>query len=56
MLAGSWEHRLPATERGNGTIAAATLAAAKGAQIHRLHDLEALDAIRVAGRIARFHG
>ena len=37
---------------GSGTIAAAALAAAEGAQIHRLHDPEALDAIRVAGRIA----
>lgn len=53
VLAGSWEGRLPAAERGNGTIAAAALAAAGGAQIHRLHDVEALDAIRVAGRIAR---
>ena len=33
------------SERGSGTIAAAALAAAKGAQIHRLHDLEALDAV-----------
>ncbi len=56
VLAGSWERRLPATERGSGTIAAAALAAAKGAQVHRLHDFEALDAIRVAGRIARIHG
>jgi dihydropteroate synthase len=56
LLAGSWERRLPATERGNGTIAAAALAAGKGAQIHRLHDYEALDAIRVAGRIAGEHG
>ena len=56
ILAGSWERRLPATERGNGTIAAAAIAAGKGAQVHRLHDHEALDAIRVAGRIARMHG
>jgi dihydropteroate synthase len=52
LLAGSWERRLPAGERGNGTIAAAALAAAAGAEVHRLHDVEALDAIRVAGRIA----
>jgi dihydropteroate synthase len=52
LLAGSWERRLGAAERGNGTIAAAALAAAKGARIHRLHDVEALDAIRIAGRIA----
>lgn len=52
VLAGSWEARLGAGERGAGTIAAATLAVDKGAQIHRLHDIAALDAIRVAGRIA----
>jgi dihydropteroate synthase len=51
LLAGSWERRLPAAERRNGTIAAAALAAAAGAEIHRLHDVEALDAIRVAGRL-----
>ena len=48
--------RLPADERGNGTIAAAALAAAKGAQIHRLHDLEALDAVRMAAQIAECSG
>ena len=53
ILAGSWEGRLAAAERGAGTLAAASLAAAAGAQIHRLHDHEALDAIRVAARIAR---
>lgn len=53
LLAGSWEDRLAAEERGAGTIAAAALAAAKGAQIHRLHDVEALDAIRLAARIRR---
>lgn len=52
VLAGSWEQRRPAGERGWGTVAAATLAVCAGAQIHRLHDVEALDAIRVAGRIA----
>lgn len=52
VLAGSWEGRLGASERGHGTIAAATLAVDRGAQIHRLHDVAALDAIRVAGRIA----
>jgi dihydropteroate synthase len=53
LLAGSWEERVPAEQRGNGTIAAAALAAAKGAQVHRLHDVEALDAIRVAAQIRR---
>ncbi len=52
LLAGSWERRLPADRRGHGTMAAAALAAAKGAQIHRLHDAEALDAVRMAARIA----
>jgi dihydropteroate synthase len=52
LLAGSWDGRLPAERRGAGTIAAAALAAAKGARIHRLHDAEALDAVRVAARIA----
>ena len=52
VLAGSWEGRLPPPERGNGTIAAAAFAAAKGAQIHRLHDATALDAVRFAGRLA----
>lgn len=52
VLAGSWEERLGASERGWGTAAAASLAAAAGAQIHRIHDAATLDAIRVAGRIA----
>lgn len=52
LLAGSWEERLSAEARGNGTIAAAAIAAAKGAQVHRLHDPEALDAVRMAARIA----
>ena len=51
VLAGSWEGRLPAAERANGTIAAAAVAAAKGAQIHRLHDRTALDAVRLAARL-----
>jgi dihydropteroate synthase len=53
LLAGSWEKRRGAAERGNGTIALAALAAAKGAQVHRLHDVEALDAIRLAARLRR---
>ncbi|HKJ35639.1 MAG TPA: dihydropteroate synthase [Solirubrobacterales bacterium] len=52
LLSGSWEERLGASERGPGTLAATALAAASGAEIHRLHDVEALDAIRVAGAIA----
>jgi dihydropteroate synthase len=51
VLAGGWEERLPASGREWGTAAAATLAAAAGAQIHRLHDASALDAIRVAAAL-----
>jgi dihydropteroate synthase len=52
LLAGSWEERLPADEREWGTVAAASLAVAAGARILRLHDRSALQAVRVAGRIA----
>jgi hypothetical protein len=51
VLAGSWEGRLGASERGSGTIAAAALAAAAGAQVHRLNYISPLDAVRVAARI-----
>jgi len=51
VLAGSWEGRRGAADRGPGTCAAAALAADSGAQIHRLHDAAALDAVRVAARI-----
>jgi dihydropteroate synthase len=54
LLAGSWEGRAAAAERGPGTFAATALAVAAGAEIHRLHDLEGLDAVRVAAAIA--HG
>jgi dihydropteroate synthase len=53
VLAGSWEARSPAAEREWATAAAASLAAAAGAQVLRLHDASALDAARVAWRIAR---
>ncbi|MCB0875280.1 MAG: dihydropteroate synthase [Solirubrobacterales bacterium] len=56
LLAGSWERRLPAERRGPGTMAAAALAAAAGAQVHRLHDAESLDAVRMAARIAAAGG
>ena len=52
VLAGSWEERLDAAERGPATMAAATLAVAEGADVLRLHDPEALDAMRVASAIA----
>ena len=54
VLAGSWEERLPAEDREWATCAAAALAVTAGAQVLRLHDASALDAVRVAGRIA--HG
>jgi dihydropteroate synthase len=54
VLAGSWEGRLPAGEREWGTVAAAALAVRGGADVLRLHDRSALQAARVAGRIA--HG
>ena len=53
VLTGSWEGRLPAAEREWGTVAAATLAVAAGAQLLRLHDASSLQAVRVAGRIAQ---
>jgi dihydropteroate synthase len=53
VLAGSWEERLPAEEREWGTVAAAALAVHGGADILRIHDRSSLQAIRVAGRIAR---
>ena len=52
LVAGSWEGRAGADERGPATAAAATLATAEGAEILRLHDAEALDAMRVAHAIA----
>ena len=50
--AGSWEGRPPAEAREWGTAAAAALAVRAGAQILRLHDRSALQAVRVAGQIA----
>jgi dihydropteroate synthase len=52
VLAGSWEGRLQAEDRGPATLAATALAAADGVEIFRLHDREALDAMRVAAAIA----
>jgi dihydropteroate synthase len=53
VLGGSWEERLPAAEREWGTVAAAALAVRGGADILRIHDRSTLQAVRVAGRIAR---
>lgn len=51
VVAGSWEGRLGASERGPATLAATALAVAEGAEVLRLHDPEALDAMRVAAAI-----
>lgn len=53
ILAGSWDGRLGTSERGAATLAATALATAQGAEILRLHDPEALDAMRVAEAITR---
>jgi dihydropteroate synthase len=53
VLAGSWEGRLPAGEREWGTVAAVALAVRAGADVLRIHDRSTLQAMRVAGRIAR---
>jgi dihydropteroate synthase len=52
VLAGSWERRAPAAEREWATAAAAALAVVGGADLLRLHDASALQAVRVAARIA----
>ncbi|HVQ59130.1 MAG TPA: dihydropteroate synthase [Solirubrobacterales bacterium] len=53
VLAGSWEERLPPGEREWGTVAAVALAVREGADILRIHDRSSLQAMRVAGQIAR---
>jgi len=56
VLAGSWEGRWPAGEREWGTVAAVTLAVREGADILRIHDRSSLQAMRMAGQIARVSG
>jgi dihydropteroate synthase len=53
VLAGSWEERLPPSEREWGTVAAVALAVRAGADILRIHDHSSLQAMRVAGQITR---
>lgn len=53
VLAGSWEDRLPAGEREWGTVAAVAMAVRGGADVLRIHDRSSLQAMRVAGRVAR---
>jgi dihydropteroate synthase len=50
-LAGSWEERLPASEREWGTVAAVTLAVREGADVLRIHDRSSLQAMHVAAEI-----
>lgn len=54
VLADSWERRASAAGREWATAAAVAMAVASGAELLRLHDRSALDAMRVAHRIA--HG
>jgi dihydropteroate synthase len=51
VLAGSWERRAPAVDREWATAAATAVAVAEGADVLRLHDRSALDALRVAAAI-----
>src|ERR1700750_1226935 len=53
VLAGSWEERLPASEREWGTVAATALAVREGADVLRIHDRSSLQALRVAAEICR---
>jgi dihydropteroate synthase len=51
VLAGSWEERLPAEDREWATAAAVALAVTAGADVLRLHDASALQAMRIAAAI-----
>jgi dihydropteroate synthase len=51
LLAGSWESRLPPPDREWATAAATALAVTAGADLLRLHDASALQAMRVASAI-----
>jgi dihydropteroate synthase len=51
VLAGSWDQRLPASEREWATAAAVALAVTAGADVLRLHDVSALQALRIAAAI-----
>jgi dihydropteroate synthase len=53
VLGGSWERRLEPSEREWGTVAAVALAVREGADVLRIHDRSSLQAMRLAGRIAR---
>jgi dihydropteroate synthase len=51
VLAGSWDQRLPAGEREWATAGAVALAVRGGADVLRLHDASALQAMRIAAAI-----
>jgi dihydropteroate synthase len=51
VVAGSWDGRVPADEREAATLAATAIAVAEGAEVLRLHDTTALDALRTAAAI-----
>ncbi len=51
VLAASWEERLPPSDREWATAAAVALAVTAGADVLRLHDVSALQAMRVAAAI-----
>jgi dihydropteroate synthase len=51
VLAGSWEERAPASGREWATAAAVALAVTAGADVLRLHDVSALQAMRIAAAI-----
>ncbi len=53
VLGGSWKDRVPPERREWATAAATALAVVSGAEMMRLHDASALDAMRVAAAIAR---
>jgi dihydropteroate synthase len=56
VISGSWEGRALATDREWATAAACALAVAAGADLLRLHDPSALQAMRIAGAIYAPHG
>jgi dihydropteroate synthase len=51
IVGGSWKRRVAAEDREWATLAAVTLAVSSGAELLRLHDRSAVDAMRVAHRI-----
>jgi dihydropteroate synthase len=53
VLAGSWEERAPAGDREWATVAATSLSVVQGADLLRLHDTSALQAMRIAAAIGR---